>query len=130
MEPGKYIGEVKVVKEKTTRSGDNMWSLKFVDSEGSVLCWDNLTFSKAARGMAMKKIAILGVPKNSEGFYEINDKDELIGLRARLDLKKGTYKDNDGNTHERLEPNFYGEGKFGYSPEAIEPEIIKDDIPF
>jgi len=116
MVPGKYLGEVKVVKEKKTNSGDNMWSLKFVDSEGNVLCWDNLAFSDAAKGISMKKMSILGVPKDDMGFFEINSKDELIGLRAMLDLKKDSYKDDNGKIHEKLVPDFNGEGDFGYSP--------------
>jgi len=126
-EPGKYLGEVKAVKEKTTSSGDNMWALKFVDSEGNVLCWDNLVFNNAGRGIAKKKMAILGVPKNSDGFYEIDDKEELIGLRANLDLKKDKYTDDKGNTIEKLVPDFYGDGNFGYSPETVQES---EDIPF
>jgi len=136
-EPGKYLGEIKMVKEKTTTSGDAMWSLKFVDSEGNALCWDNLVFNTAGKGIAKKKMAILGVPKNSEGFYEIASKEELIGLRATLDLKRDKYTDNNGNTIEKLVPDFYGEGNFGYSPEIEKIEksgsFIKtpeSDLPF
>ena len=126
-EPGKYLGEVKAVKEKTTSNGDNMWSLKFVDSEGNVLCWDNLVFNKAGQGIARKKMAIMGIPKNSDGFYNINNKEELIGLRAVLDLKEDRYTDDKGKIYERLVPAFYGEGNFGYSPETSKET---NDIPF
>jgi len=126
-EPGKYIGEVKAVKEKTTSSGDKMWALKFKDSDGNVLCWDNLVFNKAGQGIAKKKMAILGVPKNSDGVYKIQNKEELIGLRVKLDLKKDTYTDDKGNIKNKLVPDFYGEGNFGYSPETVQES---DDIPF
>lgn len=107
--PGSYEAEVVSVSEKKNDYGDNIWGLKFKEIEtGKNLCWDNLTFSKNARGSSLKKMSILGVEKNASGFYQIESKDELVGMRVKLHLIEETYG---GKT--RLKPDYYSKN-FGY----------------
>ena len=114
-EPGRYLAEVKVVLESKTRtSGDNMWSLLFIEPKsGRELCWDTLSFGRG-RGIALKKMTVLGVPKNDQGFFEIEDKDELVGNRCYLNLVEETYSGKSGNST-KLAPDFHSEN-FGYEP--------------
>ena len=58
-EPGRYGAEVIEVKVGSTSKDDEMWTLRFNDTEsGSYLCSDNLFFSEKARGFSFKKIAL------------------------------------------------------------------------
>jgi hypothetical protein len=109
--PGRYLAEVKEVREKKTKYGDNMWSIHFCDAEsGGSLCWDNLSFGPKGRGIAFKKLSLLGVPKDDQDFFEIEDKDDLEGNRCYLNLVEETYE---GKTD--LKPDFHSDG-FGYEP--------------
>lgn len=56
IELGCYLVEVKNYKEKTTKSGDDMWALAFNDVEtGAQVCWDNHSFG-GGKGITFKKM--------------------------------------------------------------------------
>ena len=107
-EPGRYSAEVIEIKVGTTSKDDEMWTLRFNDTEtGSYLCSDNLFFSEKARGFSFKKIAMLGIKKNEGDVFELEPGD-LIGCRCILDL---VTEENNGDKF--LKPAFRGKG-FGY----------------
>lgn len=106
-EPGLYEAEVVDVKEKTTKDNDEMWSVRFKDVKtGETICFDNLAFGKAAKGIAFTKLKYLGIKEGADG-YECNAED-LIGLRTNLTLVIDTYQGKD-----KLVPDFNAEN-FGY----------------
>lgn len=110
---GEYQAEIAEVKESSTKNNDEMWVLKFKNAEtGEFLCYDNIVFSKNGKGIAWKKIKMLGVEKKGE-FYEVDDPQELVGKRVALSLVKDTYQGK-----EKLVPDFESEG-FGYAPADI-----------
>jgi hypothetical protein len=107
-EPGRYGAEVMEVKVGATSKGDDMWTLKFNNTEtDSYLCSDNLFFSEKAKGFTFKKIAMLGIKKNEGKVFELEPED-LIGCRCILDLD---IEENNGDKF--LKPAFRGKG-FGY----------------
>ncbi len=121
-EPGTYPCEVKDVTLKTTRGGDEMYSIKYKHAKtGESIGYDNLVFSKKGLGIATKKVSILGI-KPVDGVYEYGPED-LIGLRAMITWRLETGQRSSGRKF--LEPDFNADD-FGYA-------ICKDeddDIPF
>ena len=91
-EPGRYLVEVKAHKTKTTQSGDDMWSLAFNDVEtGAQVCWDNLSFG-GGKGIAFKKMSMMGVPEDANGKKRVSAPDELIGLRFYVTVVEDSYQ--------------------------------------
>lgn len=118
-EEGLFNCIVVEVEEKLTRKDDDMWTLKFENTEtGGVICYDNLSFGKDAKGIAFTKLKKLGIQKSADGFYECESQD-LVGKEVMLDL---IFDEYDGKTH--LSPDISKDG-FGYSPVAC-----KDDPGF
>jgi hypothetical protein len=111
-DPGKYGAEVIEVTVKESSKGDEMLFLKFKDLEsGTHLCTDNLTFGANAKGIAFKKIAMLGIQKNEGGVYEL-EPEELIGRQCGLNLVNQEYEGK-----KFLKPDFNADG-FGYEKYA------------
>lgn len=111
-DPGKYCAEVTEVIVKETAKGDEMWVPKFKGIEcDTYLCTDNLTFGANAKGIAFKKIAMLGIEKNEGGVYEL-EPEELIGRQCILSLVVQEYEGK-----KFLKPDFNADG-FGYEKYA------------
>ena len=130
--PGRYWGTVAQIKESKTSDGYGMWGLRFEEIDtGKTICWDNLVFNKTGKGIALKKMSILGIQKDSNGFFEIHDSQDLKGMGCYINVKEGEYQGK-----KRLEVDSYGGGFFGYEPiednvEEKEREIdVNADIPF
>lgn len=123
--PGEHIGEVKEVREKSSRDGDNMWSILFKDAThpSNILTWDNLTFGPNSKGIAYKKLALLGVEKEGKS-YKINHKDELVGKRVKLQIVHDEYK---GKTQAKVD--FHSEN-FGYAAMDAPGGGPDPDVPF
>jgi len=133
-DPGRYHVEVKDVAESETAKGDKMWGLLFKDAKtGETICWDNLVFSRKGRGIAFKKMSLLGVPEE-DGMYSVDGKESLIGLRCYINVIETEY-----NGKTRLGVDFNADG-FGYEVDETQPQPTsaaagapaggKDDIPF
>ncbi len=106
--PGRYGAEVTEVKVGVTSKGDDMWTLKFNDTEtDSYLCSDNLFFSEKAKFFSYKKIEMLGIKENEGDVFELEPED-LVGCRCILNL---VIEENNGDKF--LKPAFRGKG-FGY----------------
>jgi hypothetical protein len=110
-EEGSYYCEVKEVRDGNR---PNQYGVCFKEvNSGNVICWDNLTFSGRALGIAHKKIKIID-PKFVVG--EDFDEQTLVGKRVNLLLENETF-----NGRTSLRPKFKSEN-FGYTAEA--------DVPF
>ena len=107
--PGTYLCEIENAEEKATKSGDPMISLRWRHVEqGFTICFDNLVFNEKGRGIAHKKLKLMGHPIGDEGDAEIEASD-LIGLQANLTLVEKEYQGK-----KNLTPDFDAEG-FGYA---------------
>ncbi len=148
-EKGRHWAEVKAVKERDTKNGDNMWSLRFKQTltADTTLCFDNLVFSPKGKRIAYKKLSMLGVEKVGKS-YKISHKDELIGKRCYIQIDHEQEHDKNGDPvfnsdrspKMRAVPDFHSDG-FGYEldtgnqgEQASAPVAsgngTSDDIPF
>ena len=102
--PGVYLAEVARAEE---RHGG--WSLRLKDMEsGRVLCFDLLTFSEKAVGIARKKMACLGM----RGISDPEARD-FEGRRVWIKTKLETYEGS-----ERAKVDIYADGFYcGYLSE-------------
>lgn len=120
LEPGVYLAEVFAATEKRSKSGDPQIELQFCAPElgRQTLCRDYLTFGGKSKGIAYKKLLMLGIPRQ-EGVVRFNAQ-ELIGKRVFLNLVEGEYDGKFGK-QKRLEV-YGGEGfSFGYRGESEPP---------
>ena len=136
--PGTYLCEVEDAIEKQSSKGDPMIALRWRYIEGGfTVAWDNLVFNKGGRGIAHKKLKMMGfaLPETGDVEVEVGD---LIGLNCRLTLVEKEYKGK-----KNLTPDFDAEN-FGYAlVDGVEPRVSKpkaapasdatgfdEDIPF
>lgn len=123
--PGRYLCEVDNAEEKTTQNGDPMLSLRWRRiGESFTICFDNLVFSEKGRGIAHKKLKLMGAKvADSAEDVEIEAAD-LIGCQAWLTLRD---KEHKGKKY--LEPDFEAEG-FGYaSADELLPAGLGQELP-
>jgi len=130
--PGTYHAQVAEATEKTSSKGDPMISLKWHYLDGDfTLCFDNLVFNDGGRGIAHKKLKMMGVAIPDEDMEFSLDASDLVGMEAMLTVVEETYK---GKTN--LKPDFGADG-FGYAPVPgsvpVRPksnEKFDDTVPF
>lgn len=116
---GQYYAQVCKVEPKMTKADDERWVVYFKDVDtGGNLCIDSFVFSEAGKGIAFKKMKILGIKKGDDGYYTIGDHNDLIGLRCMLNI---VHEEYNGKLYPK--PDF-GAENFGYEP------VNTDDIPF
>lgn len=110
--PGRYHCQVEAAEEKRTGDGDPMISLRWRRlGDSFTLCFDNLVFSAKGRGIAHKKLKILGARGVSDSAEDVEiEASDLIGCEAYLTVRDKIYKDK-----KYLEPDFDAAG-FGYEP--------------
>jgi len=88
---GVYLCRVGTILERTSKGGDPQWAIRFEEAEsGETICWDNLTFGTASRGIAYQKLTQLGVTKDKNGIYKCDPK-ELENREVTLSLVENTY---------------------------------------
>jgi len=107
--PGSYACRVAEVRQRTTRNGEPLWSLRLIVCEGEhtgrQAAWDNLVFSTRGRTRVRKVFAALGVP--SQGKVNIEPKD-LEGKEALVEVRAAEYRNNAGDLVKRNEVPFEG----------------------
>lgn len=107
---GEYPSEVDEVEVKKTKSGDEMWSIRWTVFEGQYTgrsFYDNLVFSEAALSrvkLVAKRVARLDVDSGPFDF----EPDDLNGKRAMVDVEINTYKDKDGKERTNNKPKYGG----------------------
>ena len=133
-EEGKYLVEIKSGTIKRTKNEDEMWALILNDVEsGKQVCWDNLVFSSSAKGIAFKKMGIMGVEKGDDGWKDIQSPDELIGMRFYVHVFEDSYTNpKTGKVTKGMKIKSDVKGTFmGYEPEFVNAVAGgKDDLPF
>lgn len=108
---GTYYCEVKEVRDGKK---PNQYGICFKEvKSGDIICWDNLTFSGKALGIANKKIKT--IDPNFEVGKEYNEQN-LVGKRVTLLVEFETF-----NGKTSLRPKFKSDN-FGYTKD--------EDIPF
>ena len=100
---GSYYCEVAEVRDGNR---PNQYGICFKEVQsGKIICWDNLTFSEKALGIAHKKLQSIDPAfKVNQEYNEQN----LVGKRVTLLLEYETYKENTS-----LRPKFKSKN-FGY----------------
>lgn len=129
--PGFYHAQVlKVVVPPRKPDKDyDQWNIHFIDiHSGEEITVDRLYFSKKAAKFARKKIEILGMVPDENGFIDF-EPDQLKGKQAILELVEDDYLDT-----KVLIPNFNSKEKgYGYqkpTEENMKKIKLVKDIPF
>ena len=134
---GDYNVELDKIEEKSTGSGDEMWSLRFVvmdEPHKGRYIFDNMVFTQAAMGRVKLICSRLGI--NTSGTVNLTT-DHLKGKRCRLvGVTIGEYEDYEGNMRKKNEVPFAGYEKYG-DEEGANPKTQEstteegdDDLPF
>lgn len=93
------------------------------------LCKDTLTFSTKARGIAVRKIEALGIPRGSKVFHPA----ELIGRKARVHVNEEPYVTQNGEKRTGLKIDIYKGTHCGLEiveQPAIGDLVIPEKTPF
>ncbi len=118
---GTYVCEVAEVRTRTSRAGDELWSLRLVVAEGEHAgrhaAFDNLVFSLRGRVRLRRVLRALGL--KAEGRVEIQPKD-LEGRRAFVEVRPVEYTNSAGETIRRNEVPYDG---YRALPEGNDPEV-------
>lgn len=120
---------LKVVPIKKPDKDFEQWNIYFIDiHSGEEISIDRLFFSKKAAKFARKKIEILGMVPDENGFIDF-EPDQLKGKQAILELVEDEYLST-----KVLIPNFNSDHKgFGYqepTEENMKKIKLVKDIPF
>ena len=125
---GTYPCECDEVKEKTTRSGDEMWSVRWSVVSGEYegrSFFDNLVFSEGALPrvkLVAKRVAGLDVDSGPIDF----EPDHLVGKRAMIEVEINEYTDDNGKLKRNNKPTF---GGYDYFDEGDDGGAPADDKP-
>ncbi len=106
---GTYLCEVAEIRTRTSRAGDELWSLRLVVVEGEHAgrhaAYDNLVCS--LRGRVRLRRVLLAFGLKAEGRSGIEPED-LQGLRALVEVRPVTYSNDAGETIRRNEVPYDG----------------------
>lgn len=118
LEPGVYLGTIKEVEQRTSSSGNEMFSVRW-EVEGRKV-FDSLVFTEKALWKVRQYLKALGI--QFEGDFELQPND-LMHKQATLVLIQEPYVNRDGQ--ERM----------GNKIKEIKPAdettgVVEDEIPF
>ncbi len=106
---GTYLCEVAEIRTRTSRAGDELWSLRLVVVEGEHAgrhaAYDNLVWSLRGRARLRRVLRALGL--TAEGCVGIEPED-LQGRRALVEVRPVAYTNDAGETIRRNEVPYDG----------------------
>jgi len=135
---GKYLCELSEVEEKQTKTGDEMWNLKFAVvypllHEGRVI-FDRMVFSEKAMSRVKLICSRLGI--ETKGIVDLDPKD-ILHQQCYLNLIIEDYTSEEGVQKKRNTVPYAGYEKVEASaqvekkePVVTRPELEDDEIPF
>lgn len=106
---GAYLCRIAEVRDRKSRAGDTMWSIRLVVTEGEftgrMAAWDNLVFSNRGLNRVKSILAALGLP--SAGTVDLNPED-LMDKEAFVEVRPAEYQSPDGIMTRRNEIPYDG----------------------
>jgi len=132
---GRYLCKVAEVRDRQSRAGDTMWSLRLVVTEGEFIgrmaAWDNLVFS--TRGLQRVQAVLTAFGLAAGGKVDIRHED-LLDQEAFVEIRPAEYHAPDGAMTRRNEVPYDGYRALtrGQEPEteAGTKETVDEDLPF
>ena len=142
--PGTYLCRVAEVRQRTTRNGEPLWSLRLLVAEGEYTgrqaAWDNLVFSTRGRARVRRVFEALGLPASGKVSFEPN---MIEGREAFVEVRHAEYRNTAGTLVRRNEVPYEGyrpvtreNGVAALPPSGTQrqseeaPSAADEDIPF
>ena len=135
---GTYACRVAEVRQRSTRSGEPLWAVRLVVSEGEhtgrQAAWDNLVFSLRGRARVRRVFEALGLP--SAGKVNVEPVD-LEGKEVLVEVRAAEYTNAQGSVIKRNEVPYDGYRPLlkdaavgGAKPDAKSEPDDDEQIPF
>jgi len=106
---GAYLCRIAEVRDRQSRAGDTMWSIRLVVTEGEftgrMAAWDNLVFSNRGLNRVKSILVALGLP--SDGTVDLNPED-LMEKEVFVEVRPADYHSPEGVMTRRNEIPYDG----------------------